>query len=97
VINYSLQEEIERIRSYLSTSQGNVKVVLLWGLPLVGKSTLARRLAVEFSSSFPDRFELSLLLMFALIEIHRSFHIDIKGAAHSYVEVKLESVGWLVE
>lgn len=49
------EEEIQNIREFISTSDSNVVTVLLYGLPVVGKSTLARRLVWEFSSMYSDR------------------------------------------
>src|SRR5690554_808768 len=48
------EEELAKIREYMSI-ESICHLVFLWGLPVVGKSTLARRLVSEFKSTLPDR------------------------------------------
>jgi AAA+ ATPase superfamily predicted ATPase len=64
-------EEIEKIRQFLTDTPDPVKVTLLYGVPLVGKSALAKRLCMEFSGLYPD--------------FH--FTINMKGTVKHYIDV----------
>lgn len=67
------EEEIDKIRVFVGNGSSPSQVVVLYGPPLVGKSTLARRLLNEFSSLYPDGH----------------FVVDMKGAASHYLQVYL--------
>jgi AAA+ ATPase superfamily predicted ATPase len=47
------EEEIEKIRNFVTSGSSNLKLIALFGLPVVGKSALALRLLSEFSPIFP--------------------------------------------
>ncbi len=69
------EDEIASIRKYVNmmlVNHGSQIFVVLNGLPVVGKSALAKRLMSEFSSNFEDS----------------NFLIDMKGSISHYVNVR---------
>lgn len=65
--------EINEIVAFVNNreSSTNCKIVLLYGPPCVGKSTLARRMIVDFSKQFPNA----------------QFVVDLKGITSPYIKV----------
>lgn len=72
------EDEIAMIKTFATTvHQSPVKIVLLHGTPLVGKSSLARQLVLTLSASFPDRHLL----------------IDLKGVSARYITTEEAKIG----
>lgn len=71
------EDEIAMIKTFATTHPSSLKIVLLHGTPLVGKSSLARQLALTLSVNFPDRHLL----------------IDLKGVSSRYISVEEARIG----
>eukprot|EP01122_Echinamoeba_exundans_P011805 TRINITY_DN4818_c0_g1_i1.p1 TRINITY_DN4818_c0_g1~~TRINITY_DN4818_c0_g1_i1.p1 ORF type:complete len:1288 (+),score=282.63 TRINITY_DN4818_c0_g1_i1:108-3971(+) len=71
------EDEIAMIRTFATSHPSSLKIVLLHGTPLVGKSSLARQLVLTMSANFPDRHLL----------------IDLKGVSSRYISVEEARIG----
>jgi hypothetical protein len=71
------EDETAMIRTFATSHPSSLKIVLLHGTPLVGKSSLARQLVLTMSANFPDRHLL----------------IDMKGVSSRYITVEEARIG----
>eukprot|EP01114_Cavostelium_apophysatum_P017618 TRINITY_DN5286_c0_g1_i1.p1 TRINITY_DN5286_c0_g1~~TRINITY_DN5286_c0_g1_i1.p1 ORF type:complete len:679 (-),score=119.66 TRINITY_DN5286_c0_g1_i1:38-2074(-) len=65
------EDEIALIEKFVSDTDSATPVVLLYGPPLVGKSALAKRLAYQYGTKYPDGY----------------FYLDLKSATSHYIEM----------